>query len=187
MKREKGQYGYRDKMRKIRLAITLVLVAAILAQLGARWFTDNQAAKNILTVMAILTVLPMANMASPLLASWRYRTPPREFYEKVFPFEEKCRILYDLVLTTKEFVLPMDAIAVHPQGVYAYCTAKKKKPGEAEKALNELFKASRLEPNIRILWDEKSFLKRLDSLKPADGEEDGVVGYEVDVLKSLSM
>ncbi|MCI9559844.1 MAG: O-linked GlcNAc transferase-like protein [Lachnospiraceae bacterium] len=187
MKREKGQYGYRDKIRQIRLVITLVLVAAILAQLGGRWFTDNPAAKNILTVMAILTVLPMANMASPLLASWRYRTPPREFYEKVLPYEEKCKILYDLILTTKEFVLPMDAIAVHPHGVYAYCTEKNRKAKEAEKALNELFKASRLEPNIRILWDEKSFFKRLESLKPVNGDEDGTIEYEGNVLKSLSM
>ena len=81
----------------------------------------------------------------------------------------------------------MDAIAVHPHGVYAYCTGKNRKAKEAEKALNELFKASRLEPNIRILWDEKSFFKRLESLKPADGDEDGTIEYEGNVLKSLSM
>lgn len=187
MRREKGQYGYRDSVRKMRLTVTIILGLGVLAQLGARYLTDNQAAKNILTVMAILTVLPFANMASPLLASWRYRTPPREFYEKVLPYEEKCKILYDLILTTKEFVLPMDAIAVHPHGVYAYCTGKNRKAKEAEKALNELFKASRLEPNIRILWDEKSFFKRLESLKPADGDEDGTIEYEGNVLKSLSM
>ena len=53
MKINKGQYGYRDKNRKMRLSITAVLILAILAQLLARYLTDNQAAKNILTVMAV--------------------------------------------------------------------------------------------------------------------------------------
>ena len=122
MKINKGQYGYRDKNRKMRLSITAVLLLAILAQLLARYLTDNQAAKNILTVMAILTVLPMANMASPLIASWKYRTPPKGFHEKVRGYEEKCTIVYDLIVTTKEQIMPIDAAAVHPGGVYAYCT-----------------------------------------------------------------
>ena len=75
MRKEKGDYGYRDSSRRMRMMITAILVAAILAQVAARFLAKEQAAKNILTVMAILTVLPMANMASPLLASWRYRTP----------------------------------------------------------------------------------------------------------------
>ena len=185
MRREKGQYGYRDSVRKMRLTVTIILGLGVLAQLGARYLTDNQAAKNILTVMAILTVLPLA---SPLLASWRYRTPPKEFYEKIKPYEKKCVILYDLILTTKEFVMPMDAIAVHPGGVYGYCTAGKLKVKEAEQSLNGLFTANRLDPNLKLFLEERSFLRRLDSLKPSEGDEnDGTVEYGAALLKSLSM
>ena len=188
MRREKGQYGYRDSVRRMRLMITIVLGLGVLAQLGARYLTENQAAKNILTVMAILTVLPFANMASPLLVSWRYRTPPREFYEKIKPYEEKCVILYDLILTTKELVMPMDAIAVHPGGVYGYCTAGKLKVKEAEQSLNKLFTANRLDPNMKLFLEERSFLRRLDSLKPwKECENDGTVEYGTALLKSLSM
>lgn len=188
MKREKGQYGYRDSIWRTRLAVTAVLAAAVLAQLGARYLTDDQAAKNILTVMAILTVLPLANMASPLLASWPYRTPPKDFYEKIKPYEEKCIILYDLILTTKEFVIPLDAIAVHPGGVYGYCTAKKLKVKEAEQSLNKLFTAGGLDPKMKLIPEEKSFLRRMDSLKPAgEGKEDGMAEAAVSLLKSLAM
>lgn len=188
MKINKGQYGYRDSNRKIRLMITLVLVAGILAQLAARSLTDNQAAKNILTVMAILTVLPMANMASPLLASWKYRTPSREFHQKIQTYEGKCTILYDLIVTTKEFVMPFDAVAVHPKGVYAYCISKKIDAAKAEKALNALFAANKLDPNVKVIKDEHSFLRRLDSLKPAsEYEDDGTTAYAASLMKSLSM
>lgn len=188
MRKEKGQYGYRDSIRRMRLAITLLLAAAILAQLLARFLTDNQAAKNILTVMAILTVLPMANMASPLLASWRYRTPPEGFYQRVQPYEKVCVILYDLILTTREYVLPMDAIAVHQNGIYACCTAGRLDVAKAEKSLNTLLAAGRLELKIRLFREESGFLRRLESLKPAEPtEEDNTTESAVSLLKSLSM
>lgn len=189
MRKEKGQYGYRNSIKRMRLLITLLLAAAILAQLLARFLTDSQAAKNILTVMAILTVLPMANMASPLLASWRYRTPPEGFYQKVQPYEKVCVILYDLILTTREYVLPMDAIAVHQNGIYAYCTAARLDAAKAESSLNALLAAGRTEMRIRLFREENSFLRRLKGLKPADltGEDNTAVEAAVLLLKSLSM
>ena len=42
------------------------------------------------------------------------------------------------MLTTKDDVLPMDAIVVHPTGIYAYCVNKKAKLPRAEKAINEI-------------------------------------------------
>ena len=92
MKINKGEYGYRDSHKRVRVLLTGLLAAAILAQLFARSFTDNQAAKNILTVMAILTVLPMANMASPLIASWKYRTPSEAFHQRMVPYEKFIRL-----------------------------------------------------------------------------------------------
>lgn len=186
--KEKGEYGSRDHSRRVRLAITAALAAAVFTQASARFLTDSQAAKNILTVMAILTVLPMANMASPLLASWKYRTPGRDFYEKIHPWEEKTVILYDLVLTTKEQVIPADAAAVHPRGIFLYAPDTKLDLQKAEKGLQALFSANRLDIKIRLIRDESAFLKRLESLKPADEyEDDGTVSGAVSLLKSLSM
>ena len=187
-KLDKGQYGSRNQGRRMRLAVTLVLAAAILAQLAARMLTDNQAAKNILTVMAILTVLPMANMASPLLASWKYRTLDASLYQKIRPYEAKTRILYDLILTTKEQVIPADAAAVHPMGVYLYVPVPGLDAARAEKGLNDLFSANRLDPHVKVIKDEKSFLRRLESLKPAaEYADDGSVDYAAGLLKNLSM
>ena len=85
-RRKKGEYGYREYHRKIQLGEVLFGAVMILVQLGARQFTDSQAVKNVLTVMAILSVLPTANVASPLLAAWKYRTPPRAFLDRVRPY-----------------------------------------------------------------------------------------------------
>ena len=128
----------------MRVLLTGLLAAAILAQLFARSFTDNQAAKNILTVMAILTVLPMANMASPLIASWKYRTPSEAFHQRMVPYEKNGEVLYDLIVTTKDHVIPLDAAAVHPTGIFCllhllqaeYGKGRKGASGVSEKQQN---------------------------------------------------
>lgn len=187
-RKNKGEYGYRDYRRNMRTIMVAVGAAAIIIQLGARGFTDNDAAKNILTVMAVLSVLPAANLASPLLASWRYRTPPEAFYRKVHAYEDRFAILYDLIVTTKEVILPFDAVIVHPLGIYAYCTSQKADVKQAEKTLNEFLKAQRLDGNLKIIKDEKSFFQRLEELKPSAGyEDDGSVDYAVSFLKNMSM
>ena len=85
-------------------------------------------------------------------------------------------------------MLPFDAVAVHPKGVYAYCISGKIDAAKAETALNGLFTANKLEPNVKIMKDERSFLRRLDSLKPAsEYEDDGTMAYAASLMKNLSM
>ena len=63
---KKGDYGYRNHFKRKQLFIIALLALFIIAQLVGRSFTDNDSVKKILTVMAIVTVLPAANLASPL-------------------------------------------------------------------------------------------------------------------------
>lgn len=185
--RRKGTFGYRNYHKKVQLAIVLVLAAAVLAQLAARYLTEDQAVKNILTVMAILTVLPMANVASPLLASWKYRSISRDFYDSCRVYGEKFPILYELIITSKDMILPVDAAAVHPTGVYLYCPGKSDVK-KAETFLNDTLRKWKLDGNARVITEEKTFLKRLASLKTVTEEEDdGSAAYTEKLLKSLSM
>ncbi len=187
-RKEKGQYGYRDYHRRVQLAKVLFGAAMIFLQAGARGFTDNQAAKNILTVMAVLSVLPTANVASPMLASWRYRTSSAGFFEKANARQKKGLILYDLIVTSKEQIIPLDAVMIHQKGVFAYSVSEKMDVKKAEKYLNDMFKSHGLDPNVKVIGEEQAFFKRLDSLRAVpESEDDGSVGYAADLLRNLSM
>ena len=94
---KKGDYGYRNHFKRKQLFIIALLALFIIAQLVGRSFTDNDSIKKILTVMAIVTVLPAANLASPLIAIFKYHTPEQAFHEAYMPYEEKFEVLYDLV------------------------------------------------------------------------------------------
>ncbi len=185
---EKGEYGYRRQAKRDRILITILLLISILVQVAIRTFTTMSAFRVLFTLTAILTVLPMAVIASPLIASWRYGTPDISFYNAIRPYEEKFTILYDLILTTKEQVIPLDAVVVHPIGIFGYCPDAKLDEKKAEEGLNDLFAQARLDPKIHIMKDLKNFERRLETLKPAsDYEDDGLVDAESLMLKNLCM
>lgn len=185
-RRQKGQYGYRDYRKKVMTVQVLFGGTAILIQLFARNFTDNEAAKNILTVMAVLSVLPTANAAAPLLASLRWRTPSGEFLRRVDQYGDRGMILYDLIVTSKEQIIPIDAVMLHSAGIYAFCPGGKADVRKAEEFLNETFRSRKLKGKVRVLTDETVFLKRLESLEPA-GEKEGSMEKEASALLGLSM
>lgn len=188
MKRyEKGQFGYRDYHKKMELGKICIGAFMIIAQLALRTLVDSTSWKNLLTVTAILSVLPVANAASPLLASWRFITPPDLFYKKVVSYERKSRILYDLIITSKDSLMPMDAVAVHPTGVYAYCTAKKLDKAKAERFFKDMFTGHKLEPRVKLIRDEEAFLNQLSHLEPVSECEDTKLKETITLLKSLSM
>lgn len=188
MKADKGMKGYRKARRKRLIIWVSILGLAIIAQLAARNFTGSAAAKNILTVMAVLTVLPLANFASPLLAAWKYRQPDEDFYQEMAPYEEKTVILYELIITSKDFIMPADAIVIHPQGIIIYCTNEKTAARKAEHFAAEMLSGNKLDLGIRVINNRNAFIRRLENLKPASEYEDnGGVNYAISLLKSLSM
>lgn len=185
---KKGCYGYRSTHRKRQIAIVLLFLAAIFLQLGARHFISWKELRNLLTISAILTVLPMANLASPLVASWKIKEMSEKLYNSCHPYEEKFPVLYDLIITSSDMILPIDAAVIHPSGVYLYCSDKGADAKKAEKFLNEMLTGWKLDGNARVMTEEKNFLKRLSTLKEVTEEEDdGSAPHVEKLLKSLSM
>lgn len=188
MKIEPGTFGYRRKKWFGRLALVSALGGIIIMLLMTRSLIEDSNVRALLTVSSILVVLPFGNIAAPLFASVQYKSASREFYHKVHPYENKTRILYDLILTTPSQIIPLDAIIVHPVCIVGYCPSAKLDIAKAEKGINELLYAAKIEKKIKILKDEHAFFHRLEVLKPMDAyEDDGVVEYTCQTLKNLSM
>ena len=187
-KPEKGCWGYRRHFRRMRMLGIGILAVLIVIFLLTRRFTDNRSLYIISTIGAVVAVIPAANLAAPLLATWRFTTPPREFYEAYRKYEEKFPILYDLTLTTKEDIMPIDVMVVHPTGYYGLCVNGKGQEKRAEEKQKLMLEASRLDPRMHVIKDRRVFDKRLQTLKPAsEYEDDGTQDYAQEVLKKLSM
>ena len=185
---EKGVYGYRDYFKRKRMLYIGLMACAIAVLMVVRFTTPNRTLHILSIISAVLIAIPLANLATPLVAVWKYRTPEPEFAEKMKPYEEKAKILYDLIITTTTSVLPMDALVIHPTGIYGYNRNPKADVKSSEKELNRTLEVMHLDPNMHIISDWKTFEKRLESLKPAsEYEDDGSTDYAVEVITKMSM
>ena len=185
---KKGTYGYRTAYKKRQLFFVVLFILAIIAQLILRSFITEQIYKNLITISAILTVLPMANLASPLVVAARIPEVPEELHTACLPYEDKFPVLYDLIITSNDLIIPVDAAAVHPTGVYLYCSNPRADKKKAENFLNEMLVSWKLDGNAKVMNEEKKFLRRLSELKAVtEDEDDGSAAYVLRLLKSLSM
>lgn len=184
----KGQYGYRDAHKKTQIRNVAFFAIAIAAVLIGRFFVSWEDLKKMMLITAILLVLPMANLASPLIVSWKFKTAPKDFYDAVRPYEEKFTIFYDLIITNTDLIMPIDAAVIHPTGIYLFCPDKNIDIKKAEKFINEILIGWKLDGNAKIMVEKKNYLNRLASLRPlTDEDDDGSEDYIKKVILGLSM
>lgn len=187
---KKGMYGYRDAHKKRQILLVSLFLLVIAALLVSRYFITWKSLKNLVTISAILTdAFPWPEpWRLPLMASWKTGPPPESFYDACRPYGEKFPILYDLIITSRDFIMPVDVAVIHPTGVYLYCPKKGIDTKAAEKFLNEMLTGWKLDGNARIMTEKKNFLTRLSTLKNVtEDEDDGSAPHVEKLLKSLSM
>lgn len=188
MKIEKGQFGYRTAHRKKQIKTIAGFLAVIGILLVSRTWIPREDIDNLVTISAILLVLPMANLASPMFAAWKIQQTPEDLHQKLLSYEEHFPVLYDLIITSHDFIMPIDAAVVHPTGVYLYCPVKSMEVRKGEKFLNEMLIGWKLDGNAKIMLDQARYLEQIASLKEVTEEEDdGSAPHVVKLLKSLSM
>lgn len=167
------------------MAVFAFVIAALLI---ARFFITWEDLRKMTMITAILLVLPMANLASPLIAAWKIKETPEDFYNEVKPYEKKFPVLYDLIITNTDLIMPVDSAVIHPTGVYLFCPNKNIDTKKAEKFLNEILEGWKLDKNAKVMVEKKNYLNRIASLKEVTEEDDdGSVDYVKKVLLGLSM
>ena len=81
-KKEQGVYGYRDYFKRKRLFWIGLMACAIGILMIIRFTTANRILNILSIICAVLIAIPLANLATPLAAVWKFKTPDRAFYEK---------------------------------------------------------------------------------------------------------
>ena len=189
MKRfQKGQPGYRDAWHRRQGLLILVFALLILLQLAARGLTDSLSLKRILTVSAILTVLPAANLAAPFLATIRMASLPSELAGKLAGLERKGLLLTELMISSGEGILPAQACLVTKDRVLILGTESGRGSAGFSSYLEGMFAKHRLSFSVRIVFREEDFFcmaEKLPDARPAKPTEEMRLAGEL--LLSLSI
>lgn len=180
MTKKKGEYGYR-KYFKIKNGIIIgFFVFIILLLFISSKITKNADISRILLVSSILMVLPMANLLSPFLVVFKYRSCE---YGLVKPYLDDKHFLFDIILTMKEQVMPLDIIYIDGEKIFSILSNKADKR-KTEDFIKERMKLGGISVNVKVC-ESINELKKF--IKASQNEENNKLNEIRAILKSLSV
>lgn len=167
---DKGQFEYiknKKKQRAIFCAVNFLLVLAVF--LTGYFSTGSR--ENLLTVMAILGVLPAAKFAATLCMMLPYHSQTREEYDKVAEVAGESILYVDMLLSTEKKVLPTDFIVIRGGTVCGLATSPKYDATFAQDYITGMLKKNGIKANVKIFLDRGKFLKRVKELAVLEVDE----------------
>ena len=164
----KGHHGYiKRKKRLLMTEIAALLVGIIgLVVIG---IVATGSRKNLLTVVAMVSVIPMVNQFVILVALWKYQPRPDQEYEQVASLVGKGILDTELVITSKtdkSFLL--DYACIHEKGVFCYCSDKNVSEKKAAEYIKGFMKNNNLKTDVFVIRDWKNYLNRIRELEAWD-------------------
>lgn len=179
MTKKKGEYGYR-KYFKIKNGIIIgFFVFIILLLFISSKITKNADISRILLVSSILMVLPMANLLSPFLVVFKYKSFE---YEKIKEYLDDKHFLFDIILTMKEQVMPLDIIYINEERIFGILSNKADK-SKTEEFIKERMKIGGIKVSVKIC-DSFSEMKKFVQSKDANDKNLDEIRA---IFKSLSV
>lgn len=179
MTKKKGEYRYR-KYFKIKNGIIIgFFVFIILLLFISSKLTKNADISRILLVSSILTVLPMANLLSPFLVVFKYKSFE---YEKIKEYLDDNHFLFDIILTMKEQVMPLDIIYINEERIFGILSNKADK-SKTEEFIKERMKIGGIKVSVKIC-DSFSEMKKFIQSKDANDKNLDEIRA---IFKSLSV
>ena len=179
MTKKKGEYGYR-KYFKIKNGIIIgFFVFIILLLFISSKLTKNADISRILLVSSILMVLPMANLLSPFLVVFKYKSFE---YDKIKEYIGDKHFLFDIILTMKEQVMPLDIIYIDGEKIFGILSNKANRV-KTEEFIKERMKIGGIKVSVKIC-DSFSEMKKFVQSKDANDKNLDEIRA---IFKSLSV
>ena len=181
MIKKKGEYGYRKYFKiKNGIMIGFFIIVILVLFIASKHTKENMS--RILLVSSILMVLPMANLLSPFLVVFKYRSC--EYY-LVKPYLEDKHFLFDIILTMKEQVMPLDIIYIDGEKIFSVLSNKADKR-RTEDFIKERMKLGGISVNVKVC-ESINELKKFIKVSQTDENVDNKLNEIRAILKSLSV
>lgn len=172
--KDKGQPGYIDNRKLARGIVVGIGFIAIIAIFLTGYIT-TKTRNNVLTVAAILTSLPVAKYIVLFIMLLPYHSVSKDLHDKVMDAAgEKSQVLADMIMTSKEKVMPVDYLVVKDSHVMGYTSYKKCDIAFTEKFVTENMQVNGHRVTVKIWDDEKKFISKVASMGNKEIEEDKV-------------
>ena len=161
-KKEKGSYGYIRRQQFLTIIRTVILFALSLG-LYATGLITTGSNKNLLTVIAVLGLLPAAKSMVNMIMFLRFRSLDPASYAQYESALNGVAVLYENILTTKEQAYYLPVLTCSNHTVCAYCPGSGELK-ELESHIRECVRTEGIDISVKIFANEQLFLDRLPGL-----------------------
>ena len=161
----KGTPGYLREKLKLEILRTAVYFAIVIAVflLG---YSQTHSKKNLLTVVAVVGCLPACKALVGVITRIPYKTVDQALPDEIGEKAPHLTVIYDLVVTSTEKIMPIDCMVVSHQKVYGYTTGKKVDLQETAAYLRKMLRQNDLpEVSVKMYSQYKQFLSIVEGLE----------------------
>ena len=164
MKIEKGQPGY-IKARKFRYLVYAIAEFAIVIAVFVLGYMQTGTKLNLMTVLAVVGCLPAAKMLVEFITMALHKSISPERFKEL---EEKAGLLtraYDLIITSTEKVMPVEAVIISGHVVCGYASSPKTDETVLSRHIKTILKNNRYDKmTVKIFHDYHAFLARVEGM-----------------------
>lgn len=165
MKRtEKGTAGYLDYKKKVEIIRTVVYFGIVAAVFLLGYFQTGSRL-NLLTVVAVLGCLPASKALVGVITRIPYRSMERKTADEIAAKTKHLTVCYDMVITSKDDIMPVDCIVISGHNIFGYTHYKKVDLKTLGAYIRTMLTANDLDGlSVKILNEYKPFLSRAEGL-----------------------
>lgn len=161
---KKGTPGYLDYKKKIEI-IRAFIYFGIVAAIFLLGYFQTGTRLNLLTVVAVLGCLPAAKVLVGVITRFPYRSIDKERAEEIAEKTGHLTVCYDMVITSREKIMPVDCIVISGNNIFGYTHYEKVDLNVLAAHIKEILRQNQYTGlSVRILNEYKPFITRAEGL-----------------------
>lgn len=161
---EKGTPGYLNQKKKAEIVRTAVYFGIVIAILLLGYFQTGTRL-NLLTVVAVLGCLPASKALVGVITRMPYASISGEKVKEIEAVTDHLTVCYDMIITSRDRIMPTDCIVISSQHVYGYTHYDKVDPDElADHIRSMLSENGYTDLTVKILKQYRPFTARAEGL-----------------------
>lgn len=183
----KGSYGYIEYQKKVSVIRTILFFALSLSIYGLGIYSTGSN-KNLLTVVAVLGLLPSCKSAVNVVMFLRASGCSEKAKEKIAYYDDKLTGFYDMYFTSYQKNFPISHMVLKGNMICAYTENEKCDISAGEAHLEHLLKQDGYKNmTIKIFNSLDKYIDRLGQLSELDIEESKNRNDMIQMFYSVSL
>lgn len=164
MRIKKGEAGY-ITARKKNLGLQTILGFGIVGAFLLAGYLKTYSRSNLFTIIAVLGCLPSAKALTEWIAIFPYQTVDKRIVEEVKAKSSLLTTAYDLVITSRDRIMPVDAVVISNRTVFGYAGNPKTNTEKAAKHIRDILAENQYSKvTVKIFTEYVHFLSRAEGL-----------------------